>query len=230
MRIGYCFLANSVVALLLWGSGSVAQADAQSPSPATSVDSGIPNPTTSTNKHKGQKEKRWSGSLVDANCMAKAMSGAAGKQGPTQPNAGGPRSQLFGSAPQNPPPQMGPGQPRQGGALPSGQSQEQNPDMSQAQAAEMARVAMVDKEAKQCAATAATTTFGLVISGGQVVKFDDEGNTKVGDALKAVTIEPGKQVKAKVTGTLEDGDTMKVASVEIKGKRSSSASATQGGR
>ena len=61
------------------------------------------------------------------------------------------------------------------------------------------------------------------------MRFDDEGNAKTGEALKAVTVEPGKQVKAKVTGTVEGSETVKVASVEIKGKRSSPASATQGG-
>jgi hypothetical protein len=65
--------------------------------------------------------------------------------------------------------------------------------------------------------------------GGQVARYNDEGNAKVGEAAKAATVEPGKGVKAKVTGTLE-GDTMDAASVEIKTKRSSPVSATQCGR
>ena len=93
----------------------------------------------------------------------------------------------------------------------------------------MARANNVENGAKQCVASVATTAFGLVIAGGQMVRFDDEGNAKTGEALKAVTVEPGKQVKAKVTGTVEGSETVKVASVEIKGKRSSPASATQGG-
>jgi hypothetical protein len=126
-------------------------------------------------------------------------------------------------------PRMESSQSRQTGALPPGQNPDQNPDISQAQAAKMARANKVDSEAKQCIATVTTTVFGLVLPEGQVVKLDDEGNAKAGEALKAVTVEPGKRVKAKVTGTLQGGDRVKVASVEIKGKRSSPASATQGG-
>ena len=155
----------------------------------------------------------------------------------SQPDAGSTQRELPEPMPENPlprpdrsaSPRMEPGQSRQPGALPAGQGPDQNPDISQAQAAQMARANKVDNEAKQCVATAATTVFGLVLADGQMVRFDDEGNAKTGEALKAVTLEPGKRVKAKVTGTLEGSDTVKVASVEIKGKRSSPACAAQGG-
>jgi hypothetical protein len=124
---------------------------------------------------------------------------------------------------------MEPSQSRQTGALPPGQNPDTNPDISQAQAAQ-ARASKADSEAKECVATTATTAFGLVLADGQLVRFDDEGNAKAGEALKAVTVDRGKRVKVKVTGTLEGGgNTVKVASVEIKGKRSSPAPTTQGG-
>jgi hypothetical protein len=82
---------------------------------------------------------------------------------------------------------------------------------------------MVDQASKRCTATAATQAFGLALSDGQVVSFDGEGNTKASEALKEVSVQAGKKVKAKVTGTLE-GQTVKVASLEIKGKHSSQPS------
>ncbi len=241
MRIGYSLLASSAAALLLWGSGLATQTpdgrDAQSPTTAQSIDSSTQT-AASSEKHKREKQKRWSGSLVDTNCMATAMSGAAGAidQGSSQPDAGSTQTRLPEPVPENPAPQPGrspsarmdPSQSRQAGVLPPGQNPDQNPDISQAQAAQMARASRVDNQAKQCAATVATTAFGLALPGGQVVRLDGEGNAKASEALKAITVEPGKPVKAKVTGTLESGDTVKVALVEIKGKRSAPASATQG--
>jgi hypothetical protein len=238
MRIGRFLITNSVVVVLLLVSGLATQtSDVQgtrTPSTGQSPDSTTQNGTTastSTEKRKSEKEKHWSGSLVDANCMAKAISGMT--QSSSQSQAGTTQRELPEPVPQNPAPQadrsprMGPGQ-QQAGALPPGQNPDQNPDLSQAQAAQMARAARIDNEAKQCAATIATTVFGLALPDGQVVRFDDEGNAKAGAALKAVVVEPGKRVKATVTGTLEGGDTVKVAAVGVKGKRSSPASATQG--
>jgi hypothetical protein len=111
---------------------------------------------------------------------------------------------------------MGPGQSRQPGALPPGQNPDQNPDISQAQAAQMARADKFDHEAKQCVATASTTAFGLMAPGGQLVRFNNDGNAKAGEVLRTTTVEPGKPVKAKVTGILAGGDTVTVSSVEIK--------------
>jgi hypothetical protein len=128
---------------------------------------------------------------------------------------------------------MGPGQPRHTGGLPPGQNPDQNPDISQAQAAQMAQADKLDREAKQCTATTSTTAFGLVPPGGHMVRFDEDGNTKAGEALRTITVEPGKAVKAKVTGIPAGGDIVNVASVEVKGKSGkhpSSASAPQGGR
>lgn len=245
MRIRYFLLLCLVVPLLLvWASGSTSLAartqDTEAPSTGSSNRSSTQNQAAiSTNQHNREKQKRWSGNLVDANCMAKVMSGAATAtdQDSSRPDAGSRQRELPEPMPENPPPQpdrsasprMEPGQSRQTGALPPGQNPDQNPDISQAQAAEMARANKVDDEAKQCVASAETTVFGLVLPGGQVVRFDDEGNAKTGKALKTVTVEPGKRVKAKVTGTLEGGETVKVSSVEIKGKRLSRASTTQGG-
>ena len=101
--------------------------------------------------------------------------------------------------------------------------------MSQPNSAEMAKAQKFDDAAKQCVATASTQTFGLALSDGKVVKFDQEGDAKASEAVKETTVQPGKKIKAKVTGTMEDNDTVKVASVEVKGKRSSTPAAAPSG-
>jgi hypothetical protein len=83
----------------------------------------------------------------------------------------------------------------------------------------MAKATLVDNAARQCAASASTQVFGLVLSGAQIVKFDNDGNAKASEALKEVTVPAGKKVKARVTGMMEHRDTVKVASIELKGKR-----------
>jgi hypothetical protein len=241
-RVGYPLVMSSVVlSVFLWGtSWVVAQGSvAQSQSAAQGTENQTPAAKSgSTAQHKAEKEKHWSGSLVDANCMVKAMSSPTGAadQNSGRANAGAPQREWLTEGPgQTPAPQMGPAQsPRQTGALPPGQNPDQNPDISQTQAAQMAQADKLDKEVRQCVATAATTAFGLVPADGQMVRLDDEGNTKAGEALRAATVEPGKPVKAKVTGILAAGDTVNVSAVEIKGKAgkhaSSPASAMQGGR
>jgi|SRR6185295_10548942 hypothetical protein len=64
----------------------------------------------------------------------------------------------------------------------------------------------------KCAVGCAKGGFGLVLSDGKFVKFDEAGNAKALAALKATSKE--KDLKAKVTGTM-DGDNLQVQSVEI---------------
>jgi hypothetical protein len=61
---------------------------------------------------------------------------------------------------------------------------------------------------------------------GAVVQFDPAGNAKAKDAIKDANVEQGKKLKAKVTGTMENDTTVRVASVEVKakGKHSSGGS------
>jgi hypothetical protein len=235
VRADHPLITGSVVlSVLLWGSWAAQGSGAQSQTTAQGTDNQTPAAKSgSTAKHKG--EKHWSGSLVDANCMVKAISAPTGATGESssRPNQSAPQRQWLAEGPgqSSPSSQMGPGQtPRQPGALPPGQNPDQNPDISQSQAAQMAQADKLDNEAKQCGATAATTVFGLVPAGGPMVRFDDQGNTRAAEALRAVTVEPGKRVKAKVTGILAGGDTVNVSSIEIKGKHTSPAAATQGGR
>ncbi len=64
----------------------------------------------------------------------------------------------------------------------------------------------------KCAVSCAKGGYGLVLSDGKFVKFDETGNAKALAALKATPKE--KDVKAKVTGSLED-EVVKVEKIEI---------------
>lgn len=65
---------------------------------------------------------------------------------------------------------------------------------------------------RQCAINCSKSGYGLVLSDGKFLKFDESGNSKALAALKATSRE--KDLKAKVSGELE-GEMIKVASVEI---------------
>jgi hypothetical protein len=65
---------------------------------------------------------------------------------------------------------------------------------------------------RQCALSCAKSGFGLVLSDGKFVKFNESGNAKTLTLLKSATKD--KDLKAKVSGTI-DGDVIKVQSVEL---------------
>ena len=64
----------------------------------------------------------------------------------------------------------------------------------------------------KCAVSCSKGGYGLVLSDGKFVKFDEKGNAKALAALKATAKE--KDLKAKVSGSLQD-DVIKVESIEI---------------
>ena len=64
----------------------------------------------------------------------------------------------------------------------------------------------------KCAVSCAKGGYGLVLSDGKFVKFDEAGNGKALATLKSSMKE--KDLKAKVSGTL-DGDMVKVTSIEL---------------
>jgi hypothetical protein len=68
------------------------------------------------------------------------------------------------------------------------------------------------KHTKQCALGCAKSGFGVVLSDGKFVKFDEMGNGKAVDALKATAKEA--DLKVEVTGKLT-GDILAVDSVKI---------------
>jgi len=55
---------------------------------------------------------------------------------------------------------------------------------------------------RDCALKCAKSGYGIVLADGKFIKFDEGGNVKALNALKASSKE--KDLKAKVTGTLQD--------------------------
>src|SRR5258705_4075335 len=65
---------------------------------------------------------------------------------------------------------------------------------------------------RECALSCAKSGFGLVLADGKFVKFDETGNVKTLSLLKKSDKE--KELKAKVSGTLEKG-AIQVDSIEL---------------
>lgn len=235
MKFRELAITTSLAAVLLWGVGWAQPApETQQPmgsaSPSATLAAQTETSATATKPGKSQKEKHWSGSLVDVTCFAKALSTGKSATAPGTGPTGVPH--FMGGDPsaeagQSQGGMQEPGQPgEQAPSMPS-TGEMPSPGMSPADQAKMAQANRVDNAAKQCPATPSTQTFGLAMLGGQVVQFDKDGNAKAAEALKGVELRPGKKVKAKVTGAVENNTTVRVASVEVKGKgkRSSPAAA-----
>jgi hypothetical protein len=86
------------------------------------------------------------------------------------------------------------------------------------QTAQLKRPKMLEDVAKACTPSRPTMHYGLLISGGQLLKFDAAGDFKAKEAVDISPVEPGKTVKVKVTGIVEAEDTSRVASIELKGR------------
>ena len=65
---------------------------------------------------------------------------------------------------------------------------------------------------RECALTCAKSGFGVVLSDGKFLKFDESGNAKALGALKSSSKD--KDLKAKITGS-KDGETIQVDSLEL---------------
>ena len=186
------------------------------------------------------KPKKWKGKLVDAKCLVKALNtvslhdlSGAGQgarhfaNGPSQP---GPSS--GGGAQQAQPPvvtcpglgcaspdaKTGPYPIRGGlgGVMGPGND---NPGTGPDVRARMRRAALVLDAANKCPASESTSEFGLALSSGRLIEFDEEGNSKASQAVKVAELRSGKPAKATVEGIVESIGPVHVTSVEIKGKR-----------
>jgi hypothetical protein len=78
-----------------------------------------------------------------------------------------------------------------------------------------------NKTAKPCDATSSTTSFVLDVNG-KIYKLDAAGNSKAVDAIKSRAdrsagggAQPSGPVNAKVTGSMEGTDNIKVEKVEV---------------
>jgi len=160
---------------------------------------------------------------VDVGCMAKTLGTETKGSAQTEPGPVVPH--LAGGEPVSPQTAPLPGAAGQGG-MGMGQREQQpgpptptsSPDMNAAEQAQLDEVNRVENATKACVASPLTQALGLATPDGHVMQFDQDGNGKVREALKNADVQSGKQVKAKVTGTMEDKNTVKVAAVDVKGK------------
>jgi len=211
MRFNQLAVTGSLATALFFGAGCAQQAlGSQSETEAATK-----------NAKSGPKEKHLSGSLVDVACMAKTLGVETGGTPQAAPLRGVPH---FWGGEAEADPQTGPGGPggMQGSTQPNPQStmppDTRVPGMTADDQAQTERANKIDNAVKQCAASPSAQALGLATSDGQVLQFDQDGNAKAREALKSADVEPGKKIKAKVTGTMENKATVNVASIEIKGK------------
>ena len=85
--------------------------------------------------------------------------------------------------------------------------------------ARMRRAALIEDVVKRCAASKSTSEFGLALSSGQLIGFDQDGNSKASQAIKVAELSPGKPAKATVKGIEVSSGLVQVTSVQINGKR-----------
>jgi hypothetical protein len=86
------------------------------------------------------------------------------------------------------------------------------------QTAQVKRAKLLQDVATACTPRRPTMHYGLLISGGTLLKFDAAGDFKAKEAIENSPVEPGKTAKVKVTGIVEAEDTVRVASIELKGR------------
>jgi hypothetical protein len=89
------------------------------------------------------------------------------------------------------------------------------------QTAQLRQSTVLEQGAKACAPNNPTTHYGLVISSGELLRFDTAGNSKAKEAENISAperIERGRTVKASVTGVLESENRVRVASIKMRGR------------
>jgi hypothetical protein len=69
-----------------------------------------------------------------------------------------------------------------------------------------------DAHTRQCALACAASGFGILTQNKQFLKFDQEGNSKIVEALKAS--DKKDNLRVNVSGDVE-GDTLKVTSIKL---------------
>ncbi len=190
---------------------------------------------------KTEKPKEWKGKLVDANCVVKALNSvsahdlsSAGQgvphfaDGPSQPepSPGGGAQQAPapsvmtcpGLGCMTPDGKTGPYPMRGGLGGPMGSTTTEDSGRRPDLEARMRRAALIEDAIKRCAASESTSEFGLALSSGRLIEFDQDGNSKASQAFKLAELRPGKPAKATVEGIEESSGSVHVMSVKIKGK------------
>lgn len=176
---------------------------------------------------KPQKPRNWTGTLVDAGCMTTAMSRFPSADETHFPDPlSGFRQTLQDSQPapqgRNSRGWSPQGQPQTPSQAAWTKDSDGEPEASEQQiamqTAQLKRAKVLEQEVKACTPTTPTTHYGLVISGGQLLKFDTGGDLKAKEAIGVSAVEPGKTLKARVTGVIQADDSARVASIVVKNR------------
>ena len=172
---------------------------------------------------KPQKHRKWTGSLVDAGCITTALRRFPSADEALFPD---PLSRFWQTLQDS---QRADQERKSGGWSPQGQRQtpskaawtgdsDGEPEASEQQIAmqraQLKRAKVLEQVVKACTPTPPTMHYGLVVSGGQLLKFDAAGDSKAKEAINVSAVEPGKALRVTVTGVIEAEDTVRVASIE----------------
>jgi hypothetical protein len=197
---------------------------------------------TTTSSTEKVSTKSWKGSLVDANCVAPGMTSSTSTTTRSEVNA--PSQSSASSSAADPSASSTTTQESRSTSekttedpaasrterqtTESSSSTEQRQDPNTGSVTE--RRSTADRTTQEssaaggntarwqsCPATLSTTQFGLVLSGGRMVRFDEVGNTRAAMAMKtnnklAKAATSGKPAKVKVHGTMA-GDTVQVVEI-----------------
>jgi len=229
-------LLTAMLVAILKTAAPSNHSDYVSREPAVSQTAGSASPSKEVSQNRGpqspqlvlpkkpHKIRKWTGRLVDAGCMNNALRQVSPLDEALFPD---PLSQFWQTL-QN---AQGADQERNsGGWSPEGQPQtpsraawardsDGEPEASEQQIAmqraQLKRAKVLEQVVKACTPTPRTVYYGLVVSSGQLLKFDTAGDFKAKEASNVSAVEPGKALKVKVTGVIEAEDTVRVASIEF---------------
>ena len=149
--------------------------------------------STSQSGSEAMKTKNYSGSLVDASCAGASASAGSSSDSTKSTSSSGSASANAGST--------------------SGSAAA---NAGQTSSADRTGTAGRSAGTGNCAISASTTQFALKTKDGQIVRFDDVGNSRAQEAMKTHknwSNNSGKDVHVTVSG-VQDGDKMTVVSIK----------------
>lgn len=176
---------------------------------------------------KSQKPRKWTGNLVDAACMNKALNRLPSYDEALFPDPLAGIWQTLHNGEQaererNPGAWSPQGQPQTPSKAAWSGDSDGEPEASERQLAmqraQLKAAERLEQGVKACTPIPSTMHYGLVVSSGELLKFDSAGDSKARDAMNTSPVEPGETVKVKVTAVIEAEDTLRVAAIEIKGR------------
>jgi hypothetical protein len=160
--------------------------------------------TQSTDMSKSMGSKNLRGMLVNADCTPSGSTSTSSSTNPSAADRSSTSSQENTSANRS-----------TTSSTETGSTTDQSTSSTRHSEKKSTRTGSMS-EWQSCAATANTTSFGLVLNDGRMLRFDPAGNTKAQDEVKnnpKLTASANKPAKVRVRGTVA-GDTLQVESIK----------------